>query len=95
VGHQDPFVGRRKALGVGARLFVFIARSPSVGPGSHLILRIFKERHTPPYVTIEAVLPVGDKRLAIVNDNNFGSHGRNPVVPDYSDFIVVRVPSLR
>jgi hypothetical protein len=48
-----------------------------------------------PYVTIEAVLPQGGKRLAIVNDTNFGSMGRNPALPDYSDFISVRVPRLR
>ncbi len=48
-----------------------------------------------PYVTIETVLPVRGNRLAIVNDTNFGSTGRNPGLPDYSDFIVVRVPRLR
>jgi glycerophosphoryl diester phosphodiesterase len=48
-----------------------------------------------PYVTIEAVLPIGGDRLAIVNDTNFGSTGRNPSLPDYSDFIQVRVPGLR
>ncbi len=48
-----------------------------------------------PYVTIESVLPVGGDRLAIVNDTNFGSTGRNPQLPDPSDFIVVRVPGLR
>jgi hypothetical protein len=47
-----------------------------------------------PYVTIEAVLPVGGHRLVIVNDTNFGSTGRNPALPDDSDFIVVRVPGL-
>jgi hypothetical protein len=47
-----------------------------------------------PYVTIEAVLPLGDDKLAIVNDTNFGSTGRNPGLPDYSDFIVVKVPGL-
>jgi hypothetical protein len=47
-----------------------------------------------PYVTIEAVLPVGRSELAIVNDTNFGSTGRNPSLPDYSDFIRVRVPGL-
>ncbi|MDQ3608984.1 MAG: esterase-like activity of phytase family protein, partial [Actinomycetota bacterium] len=41
-----------------------------------------------PYVTIEAVLPLGGQRLAIVNDTNFGSTGRNPELPDPSDFIV-------
>ena len=48
-----------------------------------------------PYVTIESVLPVGGNRLAIVNDTNFGSRGRNPTLPDPSDFVVVRVPRLR
>ncbi|MBA3861149.1 MAG: esterase-like activity of phytase family protein, partial [Solirubrobacterales bacterium] len=45
-----------------------------------------------PYVTIEAVLPLGGQRLAIVNDTNFGSTGRNPELPDPSDFIVVGSP---
>ena len=48
-----------------------------------------------PYVTIEAVLPTGGDRLAIVNDTNFGSRGRNPSLPDDSDFIEVAVPGLR
>jgi glycerophosphoryl diester phosphodiesterase len=47
-----------------------------------------------PYQTIEAVLPVRGDQLAIVNDTNFGSTGRNPALPDYSDFIRVRVPGL-
>jgi hypothetical protein len=47
-----------------------------------------------PYVTIESVLPLGGERLAIVNDTNFGSLGRNPSLPDYSDFIVVRALRL-
>jgi glycerophosphoryl diester phosphodiesterase len=45
-----------------------------------------------PYQTIEAVLPVGHDRLAIVNDTNFGSRGRNPGLPDASDFVVVFTP---
>jgi hypothetical protein len=48
-----------------------------------------------PYVTIEAVLPLRGNRLAIVNDTNFGSTGRNPSLPDYSDFIRLQVPGLR
>jgi hypothetical protein len=48
-----------------------------------------------PYVTIESVLPLRGERLAIVNDTNFGSTGRNPALADDSDFIVVRVPGLR
>jgi hypothetical protein len=47
-----------------------------------------------PYQTIEAVLPIHGDQLAIVNDTNFGSTGRNPSLPDYSDFIRVRVPGL-
>jgi hypothetical protein len=48
-----------------------------------------------PYQTIEAVLPLTRGRLAIVNDTNFGSMGRNPALPDYSDFVVVRAAGLR
>jgi hypothetical protein len=48
-----------------------------------------------PYQTIEAVLPLGRGRLAIVNDTNFGSMGRNPMLEDYSDFIVVKAPGVR
>ena len=40
------------------------------------------------------MLPVRGDQLAIVNDTNFGSTGRNPSLPDYSDFIRVRVPGL-
>jgi hypothetical protein len=47
-----------------------------------------------PYQTIEAILPVAGDRVAVVNDTNFGSTGRNPALPDYSDFIQVRVPRL-
>jgi hypothetical protein len=52
------------------------------------------EQFSMPYVTIESVLPVGGDRLAIVNDTNFGSIGRNPNLPDPSDFIIIRVPGL-
>ena len=52
------------------------------------------EQFSMPYVTIESVLPVGGNRLAIVNDTNFGSTGRNPTLPDPSDFIIVEVPGL-
>ena len=47
-----------------------------------------------PYVTVEAVLPRPGNRLAVVNDTNFGSTGRNPMLPDPSDFIVVKVPGI-
>jgi hypothetical protein len=47
-----------------------------------------------PNQTIEAVLPVARSELAIANDTNFGSTGRNPSLPDYSDLIRVRVPGL-
>jgi hypothetical protein len=48
-----------------------------------------------PYQTVEAVLPVGHDRLAVVNDTNIsGSKGRNPARDDDSDFIEVRVPGL-
>ena len=47
-----------------------------------------------PYQTVESVLPVGPRRLMLVNDTNFGSRGRNPTRPDDSDFSVVDVPDL-
>jgi len=48
-----------------------------------------------PYVTIEDVLPLGGKRLLVINDNNFPfSTGRNPALPDYDDFIIVRSNAL-
>jgi hypothetical protein len=34
-----------------------------------------------PYVTIEALLPIGGRRLAIVNDTNFGSTGATRCCP--------------
>jgi hypothetical protein len=69
--------------------------SPPARPGDFGIAtpadRIFRM----PYQTIEAVLPEGRDRLAIGNDTNFGSRGRNSALNDYSDFIGVRVPDLR
>ena len=44
-----------------------------------------------PYVTVEAVLPIDKDELVFVNDTNFGSTGRNPALPDYSDFIIVKL----
>jgi hypothetical protein len=48
-----------------------------------------------PYQTVEAVLPLSGNELAFVNDTNFGSTGRNPNLPDYSDFIIVQVPGIK
>lgn len=49
-----------------------------------------------PYITTEAVLPLGGDRVALVNDNNFAAGGgRNPNLPVDNDFIVVKVPGLR
>jgi hypothetical protein len=45
-----------------------------------------------PYQTVESLLPIDRDEFAIVNDTNFGSTGRNPSLPDYSDFIQVKVP---
>ena len=42
------------------------------------------------YQTVEAILPVDRDEFAVVNDTNFGSTGRNPSLPDYSDFILVK-----
>jgi hypothetical protein len=68
--------------------------SPPARPGDFGIASPADRTFKMPYVTIEAVLPEGRDRLAIVNDTNFGSRGRNTALPDYSDFIGVRVPDL-
>lgn len=48
-----------------------------------------------PYETIEALLPLDDERLLILNDNNYPfSANRNSSVPDYNEAIVVRVQHL-
>ena len=48
-----------------------------------------------PYTTVEAVLPLSGNQLAFVNDTNFGSTGRNANLPDYSDFIALKVPGIK
>jgi hypothetical protein len=68
--------------------------SPPARPGDFGIATPADRTFKMPYVTIEAVLPEGRDRLAIVNDTNFGSRGRNRSLNDYSDFIGVRVPDL-
>jgi hypothetical protein len=68
--------------------------SPPARPGDFGIATPADRMFKMPYVTIEAVLPEGRDRLAIVNDTNFGSRGRNTALPDYSDFIGVRVPDV-
>lgn len=48
-----------------------------------------------PFQTIESVLPLGDERLLVANDNNFPfSAGRNPALPDDNEFIVLGVDDL-
>jgi hypothetical protein len=45
-----------------------------------------------PFVTIESVLPVDDRTLLVINDNNYPSSvGRNPGQPDNSEFILIRL----
>jgi hypothetical protein len=68
--------------------------SPPARPGDFGIASAADPTFKMPYQTIEAVLPEGKDRLAIVNDTNFGSRGRNRGLPDYSDFIGVRVPDM-
>lgn len=49
-----------------------------------------------PFVTIESVLPIAGNRLLVINDNNFPfSLGRNPALPDDTEFIVVRLELRR
>lgn len=43
-----------------------------------------------PFVTIESVLPLKDHRLLVINDNNYPfSAGRNPALPDDSEFVIL------
>ena len=49
-----------------------------------------------PFQTIEDVLPLGGKRLLVLDDNNFPfSSGRHPGRADPNEAIVIRVPGLR
>jgi glycerophosphoryl diester phosphodiesterase len=45
--------------------------------------------------SVEAVHPVGDRRLLVGCDNNLPNSGRNPERPDDNEFILVDVPGLR
>ena len=48
-----------------------------------------------PFQTIESILPLGDGRLLLLNDNNYPlSAGRNPDQPDDTEAIVVRSAAL-
>ncbi len=48
-----------------------------------------------PFQTIESVLPLGDGRLLLLNDNNYPlSAGRNPDQPDDTEAIIVRTGAL-
>jgi hypothetical protein len=45
-----------------------------------------------PFVTIESVLPLGNRRLAVLNDNNYPfSAGRTPGQSDPDEFIIIRL----
>jgi hypothetical protein len=47
-----------------------------------------------PFVTIESVLPLDDRQLAVLNDNNYpGSSGRTPGQPDNNEFMIIRLDS--
>ena len=67
-----------------------ISENP-IRPGDYGLGNPFKF----PYQTVEAVLPLPGNELAFVNDTNFGSTGRNAGLPDYSDFIIVKVPGIK
>ena len=48
-----------------------------------------------PFWTIESILPLGDGRLLLLNDNNYPlSTGRNPEQPDNTEAIIVHVAAL-
>jgi hypothetical protein len=45
-----------------------------------------------PFVTIESVIPLGARRIGILNDNNYPfSSGRTPGEPDDDEFIVIKL----
>lgn len=45
-----------------------------------------------PFVTIESVIPLGRRRIGVLNDNNYpGSAGRTAGQPDNNEFIVIRL----
>ncbi len=47
-----------------------------------------------PFVTIETILPVDNKTLLVVNDNNYAdTRGRNPKQIDNTEFILIRLDS--
>ena len=47
--------------------------------------------YTMPFQTIEGVLPLKGHRLLVINDNNYPfSAGRNPTLPDDSEFVILR-----
>ncbi len=49
-----------------------------------------------PFQTIESILPLGDGRLLLLNDNNYPlSAGRNPEQPDDTEAIIVRSAALK
>jgi hypothetical protein len=45
-----------------------------------------------PFVTIESVIPLGRRRIGVLNDNNYpGSSGRTAGEPDNDEFIVIKL----
>src|SRR5262249_404291 len=45
-----------------------------------------------PFVTIESVIPLGSRRIGVLNDNNYPfSSGRTPGEPDNDEFIVIKL----
>lgn len=47
-----------------------------------------------PFVTIEDVLLLDERTIAVLNDNNYpSSSGRTPGLPDNNEFITIRLPS--
>jgi len=45
-----------------------------------------------PFVTIESVIPLSERRIGVLNDNNYpGSSGRTAGQPDNNEFIVIKL----
>ena len=48
-----------------------------------------------PYVTVEAVLPLGRDRARVRQRHELRLDRPQPGLPDYSDFIVLKVPGIK
>jgi hypothetical protein len=96
--HKQAFVvtpARRALERAGARRAEHRRPAGDLAPRPGAPRRLRARRPVPDALPDDRGGPaVGGTQLAIVNDTNFGSTGRNAALPDYSDFIRVQVPAI-